>query len=313
MLFFTDCKSFTEHLFNIHPPWQNYSGMPQDPVLKKLIPEFFRSGNLFTTANKSGSLWRYVIIADDAQNSQFSTLIEFVKNEADLPGGILCLARTGKNFTGFRNRNWISLPGNLHLSAYLKPDQVVENFHTGFTILSALSVIQTLDKIPGLQNKASIKWINDILINNCKISGVLTHTRAVETKITDLFLGIGINIESTPQLDEALFTKKATSIKEHIAKPTSESLPSILDNLLQNLAINYKLLLNGQYRTILDLYRKRSMIIGKNIEVYSDPQQGEPVKINSGKVTSIGDNLELFLEHQKEPIIRGRITWQEPG
>jgi len=308
MIIITDCKDYTEFVFAITPKWSKISGIFNPPIIKEITGKIFQTDNLFSTEIKTDSLWKYAFIVNYSPSSQFRSLIELSQDQPDLPSGILCLARSGSNFTGYRNRSWISLPGNIHLSAYLKPNQNVEHFHIGFTILSAISVIEALDKIAGLKNKASIKWVNDIFIEDGKIAGVLTQTQTLGKKVTDLFIGIGINVEKVPVLQDDFFTKKATSIEKHVKKSEQNSFSSVLINLLLSFSSNYKFLLEGNYNQLLDAYIKRSRVIGKKIVVYSDPVYGEPKNINEGKVISIGKNLELYLENQKTPIVRGRIV-----
>ena len=171
--------------------------------------------------------------------------------------------------------------------------------------LSAVSVIETIDSLKGLQGKTAIKWVNDILINKAKVSGVITQTQTQGENVTGVFLGIGINVLTTPKVEQDLFVPQVTSLNDH----ASCSETSILKSLLNNISKNYQLLINNGYNKILEEYRKRSIIIGKEINIYSDPADGAPKVIASGKVNRIGENLELFLEGIQDPINRGRIKF----
>ena len=67
-----------------------------------------------------------------------------------------------------------------------------------FTILAALSVAEALNQIAGLEEKAQIKWVNDILLERSeggRSSGL--HSEPGET-VTSAVLGIGVNVETTP-------------------------------------------------------------------------------------------------------------------
>lgn len=308
MLIITDTKEYAEKIFTNTPYWKSDDVNFSLPSIKKIIEKLFQTDNLFFAEIESDSLWKYAFIVNHSPISQFASLIELSKDNPDLPSGILCLANSGDNFKGYRNRSWVSLAGNIHLSAYLKPNQIVDHFHIGFTILSAISVIEALDKIIGLEKKASIKWVNDIFIDNGKVAGVLTQTKTLGNEVTDLFIGIGVNVNETPKLENDLVIKKATSIKTHINSTNHLDIYSIFNNLLSSLTKNYKNLLDGNYNKIINAYRIRSNVLGKNITVYSDPIKGESQIINKGKVISIGNNLELFLENNNRPIVKGRIV-----
>jgi biotin-[acetyl-CoA-carboxylase] ligase BirA-like protein len=311
MFIITDSKSYSKQNFAFSPNWkgQQQFNLPQN--LKKLSKLIFTSKKLFSCEIESNLFWKYCFVAKHSKESQYKILIDAAREANDLPSGILCLAGSGDNFKGHRNRNWISMPGNLHLSAYLKPNQAVDHFHVGFTILSAISIVQTLDKIPGLKTKAAIKWVNDIFLGDGKVSGVITQTQTKGENVSDLFIGIGLNVETVPKLQADFVTRKATSIQKHMDGKTKIHQTAMLNNLMRALSNNYSILLDGGYKHILDFYRDRSNVIGKNITLYSDPVDGKTEKIKEGKVIAIGENLELFLEGEDEPITRGRIFLSE--
>jgi biotin-[acetyl-CoA-carboxylase] ligase BirA-like protein len=311
MLVITDSKKYAEKYFIIPHSWQRVNWTILNQNLEKLPHCLFDTQEIFVAEVESDSIWKYCFVAKHSKESQYKILIDTAREANDLPSGILCLAGSGDNFKGHRNRNWISMPGNLHLSAYLKPNQAVDHFHVGFTILSAISVVQTLDKIPGLKTKAAIKWVNDIFFGDGKVSGVITQTQTKGENVSDLFIGIGLNVETVPKLEFDFVTRKATSIKKHMNDKTKVHEAAVLNNLMRALSNNYSILLDGDYKHILDFYKDRSNVIGKNIVVYSDPVKGKTEKIKEGKVIAIGENLELFLEGEDEPITWGRIFLSE--
>jgi len=52
---------------------------------------------------------------------------------------------------------------------------------------------------------------------------------------------------------------------------------------------------------------KESLVIGREVDICSDiPGSGVRV-IASGRVTGIGDNLELFIEGEDRPVSKGRL------
>ena len=127
--------------------------------------------------------WNYLFLVKDAAKSHFDLLVELNSQSLQLPDGIVCIAETGSGFHGFRKRNWSAQQGNLHISLYFKPKYNFENIHAGVLIASAVSILETIDLIPGLAGLASTKWVNDILINNSKVSGIITQTSSIGNKI----------------------------------------------------------------------------------------------------------------------------------
>ena len=75
-------------------------------------------------------------------------------------------------------------------------------------------------------------------------------------------------------------------------------------------SINIEKIITGNYYELLEIYRTRSIVIGRNVKIMSDPIDGSSELIAEGKVKAIGDNLELFLEGVDEPITKGRLILQ---
>jgi BirA family biotin operon repressor/biotin-[acetyl-CoA-carboxylase] ligase len=96
-------------------------------------------------------------------------------------------------------------------------------------------VLKTIRKFTS--NKVLIKWPNDILSGNKKISGILIENLVRSNKIYSTIIGAGINI------NQIIFRNlpNATSIKHSSKKDVS------VDVVLQELVKNYKLYLPKVY------------------------------------------------------------------
>lgn len=306
MKLITDDKKFSRKLF---PSSSGYNALSRNMSQHKIYPllqDAFQDQLLYQTSLPKQLLWEYGLITNYAPTSQFRILLKHAQNNL-LPGGILCLANAGQGFTGYRNRTWTSVKGNLHLSAFLKPDQPVDHFETGFTILSAVSAIQAINEINDLKESAQIRWINDIVIGNDKVGGILTHTFSQNNIVTGVILGIGINAETTPEIEKDSFVPDVISLFEYFAQPEGNLLSMLLHNLLKHLTANYRLLLANHYDDLLNIYCTHSIVIGKLGCVYSDPVTGTPEKLHEGKIIEIGKNLELYFANRQKPIRSGRI------
>ncbi|MFC2131075.1 biotin--[acetyl-CoA-carboxylase] ligase [Bacteroidota bacterium] len=257
---------------------------------------------------KSNNLWKYLFLVEHTEESQYDALIHLAQN-SNLPDGIICIAGSGKKFHGFHSRKWVSLPGNIHLSAYLKPQQKIKNFGVGFLILSAVSVVMAIDEIEGLKGKASIKWVNDILIDKAKVCGVLAHTLAQGKEVTDAILGIGLNVESKPDVEPTLFVPVSACLNDFTNKHVNEKY--VFKKLVCHLAENYKLFLKGHYKELLDFYRNRCSIIGRKVSVSTDERDGTSKEFHTGTITGIGEGLELRFDNLDKPITRGRLVLED--
>jgi len=299
MIIITDNPDFSKNYYLYNE--LNNSGTPLTSELEKA---FLDDKNVFSYQINQ-DFWKYSIITEFSENSQFDTLINLSNSKINIPDKTFCLAGYGKKFHGFRNRHWESKPGNIHLSCYFKPYINVSEIGLGFTILAANSVIDTLDRLVGFKNLASIKWVNDIVVNDSKICGVIAQTQIQGNKITDAFIGIGLNVEVSPDITPTSFVPNSTCINDISSLKYSHEYITHL--LLENIRINYAILIRDGISPLLTKYKNRSTIIGKNISVWSDPINSEPILMNRGRVKSIGDYLELYLEGLDTPISSGRV------
>jgi biotin-(acetyl-CoA carboxylase) ligase len=66
-------------------------------------------------------------------------------------------------------------------------------------------------------------------------------------------------------------------------------------------------------RPLVEAYRERSVILGRRVVVYEDRLDGTPgAELARGRVTRIGDELELHIAGVAGPISRGRLVFETP-
>ncbi|MBX3044988.1 MAG: biotin--[acetyl-CoA-carboxylase] ligase [Candidatus Kapabacteria bacterium] len=301
MIILTDNIDFAGSYFRPPDNSVNNYGTPLTGLLEK---KFF----LFDSSSYQYELpfWKYGFITKYAEESQFDALMELSGQKIQIPDKIFCMADSGKKFHGFRNRKWESHTGNIHLSCYFKPYVSPGFVGLGFTMLAAVSVVETLNEIPQLNGMAKIKWVNDILIGSSKICGVIAQTQIQGDKVTDAVIGIGLNVESVPKIQPTSFVPTATSVNKESSQNYSAGYISHI--LLKKISENYNLLINEGVQSILKKYKENSLIMGRKISIWTDPHQASPVPIRSGIVKSIGDYLEIYLENSNTPITDGRIV-----
>jgi biotin-[acetyl-CoA-carboxylase] ligase BirA-like protein len=307
MIVYADDIEFAEKVLPPKPDWKKTSLSDMDEGILPVTAKLFSPGSFLHTCSLKENDWKYLLIVKHTSESQFDLLIDLGRKLDHLPDGILCLAESGNKMHGFRNRPWISVGGNIHLSAFFSPYRTVPFFQVGFTILSAVSVVQTIDSLGTLPNRASIKWINDVLIDNSKVSGVIAHTITRGSHVTGAILGIGINVETTPEVNRDPFVPGVISLRDVFPDRDQCNQYLVLNRLIAFLQENYQKLIQGNYPQLLDFYRKRSIIVGKNVTIYTDPIEGDPEEMSRGKVRAIGEFLELYLDGSASPVTRGRL------
>jgi BirA family biotin operon repressor/biotin-[acetyl-CoA-carboxylase] ligase len=109
------------------------------------------------------------------------------------PHGTVVHADEQASGRGRFGRTWFSPPGNLYLSVLLRLDLAPERI-SELSFVTAITVADTIDALLPKQSKATLKWPNDVLVNDGKISGIL-----VESVEGAQIIGIGVNVLEAPR------------------------------------------------------------------------------------------------------------------
>jgi biotin-[acetyl-CoA-carboxylase] ligase BirA-like protein len=255
--------------------------------------------------------WNLVIARDFAAGSQYDRLIGLAREGCAIPDRTICLAGSGTGFHGFRQRDWSAGVGNIHLTVHFAPHRVIDRFDTVFAALAAVSVVEAVDHVAGLEGAANIKWVNDVLIDGRKVAGVLAYTQTRGAIVTTVVVGIGVNVEHTPVVERSHFVPGVASLRDVAPSPSLVRAADVLRHLLSALDHNYGILLTDGYRPIMDRYRQRSAVIGREVTICAEDRPGKmslsPQVLVSGRVETIGDGLELYLEGEARPVTGGRL------
>ncbi|MFH2037478.1 MAG: hypothetical protein ABIJ45_13835 [Candidatus Zixiibacteriota bacterium] len=318
MIIYTDDKKFAESLFSPDLNWTVASVQNSNDSLNHLISEIYCDreyykycfdplSNPFGINKDNRSIWQYLFLVKHASRSHYDILTDLCQKNADLPDGILCMADSGDKFHGFKNRAWVSTGGNIHLVAYLKPNRVIRH-GVGFMVLSAVSAIQAIESVKGLNSQVGLKWVNDILIEGAKVGGVLAYSQSEGDIITGAVLGLGMNVETCPKVEPNIFVPKAACLRDFAKDSRQITRQAVWQKLVQKITHNYQLLCGNKYSILLDFYCSKSIVIGKRVEIHPDSLDAKTDEIVTGVVEQIGDSLELYLKNKKDSINKGRLV-----
>lgn len=120
---------------------------------------------------------------------------------------------------------------NLTFSVYKKIENFLSKDYFNLNIVVSLAVYEVLSEMK-IEN-LSLKWPNDILVQQKKICGILIENVLTNQYITETIIGIGLNVnqENFPNLPQVTSLKNITGTDfdlENILKKISEK---ILKNL----------------------------------------------------------------------------------
>jgi len=278
------------------------------PEVHPLLKGVFGNTDTLHSARWRDAFFPHLLLSEFSLGSQYDHLIELARSEAGLPNGVVCLAGSGSGFHGFKGRSWAAVPGNLHLAVHLTPNQPIDRFGVAFTILAALSVADALNQIAGLEGSARIKWVNDILLGEAKVGGILAYTQSQGATVTSAVLGIGVNVETTPSVEPTPFVPRVSSIRDFLPEDGPDVRGTALGKVLKALEENYRTLLKDGVSPLLERYRENSMVVGEDVTICTDASDQTQEILAEGRVLALGENLELVMEDRSEPILGGRLV-----
>ena len=231
--------------------------------------------------------------AIDSTNSYLKKLLN-KENLVDLTVVI------SKNQTKGKGRNgniWENEPNlNLAFSIYKRFKNLTVNERFMLNVLSSVSVYEVLTKY-NLFN-LTIKWPNDIMSENKKISGILIENNVRGNKINYTIIGIGININQ-PSFKNL---PNATSI--FIEKGVKYSVEKIANELVEVFNKNFRYFERNDSK-LFDIYN--SVLFRQNINSnFITPEmnefRGKIVSVNKKGILTIKQKNQENLEYKEDEI-----------
>ncbi|MFC1485237.1 biotin--[acetyl-CoA-carboxylase] ligase [bacterium] len=193
-----------------------------------------------------------------------STNIYALKNINNLKDKTVVFADTQTAGKGRNNRRWISgFPNNLYMSVVLKPSYSLEENFPLFNITQYMAVV-VCRLLALYQVDASIKWPNDILVNDKKIAGILSETCIQGNELQGMIVGLGVNLNMT---NESLSKIDQRAVSLNILLGKSISRDEFLHKLLDLFFFNYNEFLEEGFSCIKDEYKKKAMFLNKHIKI----------------------------------------------
>lgn len=260
------------------------------------------------------TLWRRLIVIGDAAQSQFDVLHEALGRGSMLDGPTAVVALRGHGFRGQHGRPWWTCRGNLFLTAGLCVKASAESLVPGLIMLPAVAVVDAIRVGAGARARPGIKWVNDILINGCKVAGVLTATLCRDSLLEAAVLGVGVNVAQAPTIEPTPFVPAAGCLKDAGIEMT---LPGFTWCLLGRLAERYRVLLEEGPAGLLQSYREASCVVGRRVRVWDEStdllgaKDAWPAPLAAGIVTSVEPDLSLRIDGRESPVVKGRLALEE--
>ena len=160
------------------------------------------------------------------------------------------------------------------------------------TCAASVAVMRAIRSTTGLQTE--IKWVNDILLDEKKVCGILTEAVTVNDS-TALIIGIGINLrpaEFPPELTDIAGSLNQSKL------PRSALIAAILSELLP-------MLNHPQNHDWLEDYREHSCVIGHPL---TRIKQGEARFCIAESISEDGGLTVRYTDGSTETLCSGEIS-----
>jgi biotin-(acetyl-CoA carboxylase) ligase len=252
---------------------------------------------------QAGAGERWVIIRDQAPASQFDALAALLASGVTLPDRLATLAATGARFRGQRGRPWVALRGNLHLCSLHALDLPAAAHQVGLSIWPAVATARAIERVTSGAVKPATKWVNDLLLDDRKVAGVLAQSGVQRGRIRHALLGIGLNVAQAPTATGGLAATALAAYDDAFTE--SNACLRIVAPLLAELDAARAALERGDAASLWAAYRERAGFIGRQVSIWPDEiGVGTPRR---GRVEALHDDLGLELSDGGDIVRSGRM------
>lgn len=212
---------------------------------------------------RTNRLGQSIYVFDELDSTQdFANALPIVESVH----GTIVIAKKQKMGKGRIGKSWISPEGGLWMSIIFRPEFNMNSIiFTQF--IGAIAIAEAIKEVANI--RCSLKWPNDVLINEKKVCGILVDVN-LESNNKVIVMGIGLNANIEPSLVNNKLTQdfiNATSLNKECGHEIDlvQLTKSIIDRIEY---YYYDLLTTGKLMEIINLWKKNSDIIGKRATIY---------------------------------------------
>jgi biotin-(acetyl-CoA carboxylase) ligase len=270
---------------------------------------FSEAEELVRLETDSDGFWKRAVVVNESKESQFDTVVELARSESPPAEAFACIALAGSGFHGNRGRAWEALRGNLHFSSFCPLDLDAATYGPALSMLPTLAVLDLIEALPGAGavDPPWIKWVNDVYLGDGKVSGSLVSTQLDGGRIISCELGIGINLESAPELGLERYFGAATSLRDH---GIVAAIPDVFPRLLDLIQARLTQLSSPEGASALARnYRDRVGGVGRLVEILQEQQEEIIAK---GRLLDVHADLSLEVEGFGR-VEKGRLRFADAG
>ena len=211
--------------------------------------------------------------------SELSSTMDMAKDLArkNCPDFTAVIAGRQTAGRGRLNRQWLSDDGGLYFTLVLRPD-IPLPMSSRVNFLASLTLARVLRDL--FQIEAAVKWPNDILVDDRKLSGMLSELEAEADRVFFINIGMGINVNNDPTGVEP----GAISLKNMLGREISRV--RLLSRFLDEFEARLK---NADFENIISEWKQYTVTLQRQVRIVTQRE------VTEGLAVDIDENGALIV------------------
>lgn len=212
----------------------------------------------------------------DEVDSTMDIARDLARNQC--PHFTVVIAGRQKKGRGRLERTWLSSQGGLYFTVVVRPE-IPPVLSSRINFAASMILAKTLRSL--FKIRAMVKWPNDILVEDGKISGLLSEMEAEMDRVNFINIGLGINVNNDPTPQEPM----ATSLKKILGREVSRK------DLLKAFLDDFEHALNDlDLETVVSDWKRYTETLNRHVRIVTTREVWE------GLAVDVDDNGALILQ-----------------
>ena len=238
-------------------------------------------------------------------------ILDLDNKNQDLPSGKVWIAQSLSNARGRGSRKWWAPKGGIYMCIAISPILLPEHWGL-YSIALGVAISETL-YFWGFDPK--IRWINDVLINNKKVAGVLSQSfNTPNTSSSYIILGIGLNVNISRFPEYLNNIATSLSLESQKRLPKVRLCAHIISRIIWNFGLIHfweaKLLDEDiSFNPLIYSFKKFSNFIGKTVIFGYDVEKSPELQAKVKDIDELGRLILLLKNGQSMVVNAGEIRY----
>lgn len=251
--------------------------------LQELGYNILATSNGYQLIDSPDTLYSWEFPGREARIHYFPELPSTMDTAKDLarkncPDFTVVIAGRQTEGRGRLSRQWLSEDGGLYFTLVLRPEIPVP-ISSRVNFLASLILAQLLREM--YQIEAAVKWPNDILVENRKLSGMLSELEAEADRVFFINIGMGINVNNDPAGIEA----GAISLKKLLGREISRI--RLLSRFLDKFENRLK---NADFENVILEWKQYTVTLQRPVRIVTQQE------VTEGLAVDVDENGALIIK-----------------